>query len=157
MQRFAVPALVAAALFAAPGHARTDASFTRIDESHLSAIAATLSHEIRNLRRSDQGFVLEMRTPEGLNYFLIASVCNEQGCQGLHSLVSFDNDPGLTAADINQINLDRAAVKVTLDGDTVHFSRYEITDGGATVASLAASVNLTVSMAWAIASDLAQD
>ncbi|KAA5803394.1 YbjN domain-containing protein [Alkalicaulis satelles] len=150
-------ALAACAVFASQGQARSDESFTRFDESHMRAIAAALSHDIRDLRASERGYIAEMRTNEGLNYFLIASVCDERGCQGLHSIVTYMNETGLTPATVNQINIDRAAVKTTVEGDTVYFSRYDITDGGATVASLAASVSLTVTMARAIASDLAHD
>lgn len=122
-----------------------------IDLAVMRAVAERLGHEVTGERTLDDGTqVVQAREPGGLNYALVALACGEGPCRGMASLVEFENESGLTADTVNQINRNWAAAKVVLHDSSIEFSRYDIADGGTSVEALAASVNVLIEVTYSV-------
>lgn len=149
---FAAAAVLAAT--AAPAAAQDfvpDRIMASVTQDDLIAVVGALGHKVLEQGDADAVFVVA-KTADDANYFLFGTACDANGvpgCQGIMMQMRFDLPAGTTLETLAKANDDMAAVKIWADfvQKTLGMTRYQVLDGGVTMANIRENVNVMLALA----------
>ncbi len=155
MRRY--PTLVVAAVLAvtaAPAAAQDyvpDQIKASVTQDDLIVVVGALGHQVLEQGDTDAVFVVA-QTAEDANYFLFGTACDANGvpgCQGIMMQMRFDLPAGTTLETLAKANDDTAAIKIWADfaQKTLGMTRYQVLDGGVTMANIRENVNVMLALA----------
>ena len=151
MLKFLLPCALLALAPAAQGQ---DYDAERVEQAvsmaEMRAIVGGLGHTVEAEDAKNES--LRAVTPEGTRYVISGTACDLEGvpgCRGLVLQALFEGAGRVTAGNLATANLNQVAVSTRHDPstDVVSITRYVVTDGGVTMANVAANIEVLLALA----------
>ncbi|WEK46800.1 MAG: hypothetical protein P0Y56_00490 [Candidatus Andeanibacterium colombiense] len=124
--------------------------FRSVTEQDLTEVVTGEGHAVDEAHPFDAPSV-QGKTADGLIFVLMGTDCDVRdvpGCQGIMMQVRYDSDESVTIENVNQANLDEAAIATWWDkeNETVGFTRYMVLDGGVTWLNIRQNLRVLLSV-----------